>query len=79
MIQTFNVIRDGEEGKRILKQIRTKMGWSQQKMANLCGVTMNTYSRWERGEIRCPALFLMVTTEEFHELVPVVTEHAAFG
>ena len=37
-----------------LYQLRDARGWSQQEVADLLGVSANTVSRWERGEIARP-------------------------
>ena len=39
---------DGSE----LRQIRTRLGLTQAKMAERLGVTQNTVARWERNEVR---------------------------
>ncbi len=33
-----------------LERIRRELGWPQEKVAQLCGVTQETYSRWVRGK-----------------------------
>lgn len=35
-----------------LKEIRKKMGWTQQKLANELGVNLRTVQKWESGETK---------------------------
>jgi transcriptional regulator with XRE-family HTH domain len=35
---------------RSLERARKDLGWSQEKIASLCGVTQETYSRWVSGK-----------------------------
>jgi transcriptional regulator with XRE-family HTH domain len=35
-----------------LRAWRTRVGWSQKRLADALGVPVNTVARWERGEIR---------------------------
>ncbi|MDW8329293.1 MAG: helix-turn-helix transcriptional regulator [Candidatus Bipolaricaulota bacterium] len=44
---------------RQLERIRRELGWPQEKVATLCGVTQETYSRWVAGKSE-PATGLVV-------------------
>ncbi|RLC64891.1 MAG: transcriptional regulator [Chloroflexi bacterium] len=35
---------------RRVRTLRKSLGWSQEKMAHEIGVSLATYSRWERGK-----------------------------
>ena len=37
-----------------LKQIRTQLGWTQARFAEILGVRLNTLARWERGDLVPP-------------------------
>lgn len=51
---------DRERLPAMLKMLRAKLGLPQAEMARRCGVTLNTYARWERSEIRPPVLIITV-------------------
>jgi DNA-binding transcriptional regulator YiaG len=38
------------------KGARLKLGLTQQKMADLCGIHLQTWVKWERGEQKPPAI-----------------------
>lgn len=46
--ENSNMVQEAE-----VRSIRKKLGLSQEKLAEKLGVTRNTVSRWERGEV-CP-------------------------
>lgn len=39
-----------------LKEFREQLGLTQEKMAYLCGVHVNTWGKWERRERQPPAI-----------------------
>ncbi len=49
-----------------VKQARVKAGLTQQKAADLVGVDIRTWQRWERGDSKCThwELFLIKTEVE---------------
>lgn len=44
----------------LLKRYRSQLNVSQETMAKLCGVTKDTYARWERKEIKPRLLIVSV-------------------
>jgi len=38
------------------KEARLTLGLTQQKMADLCGIHLQTWVKWERGEQKSPAI-----------------------
>ena len=39
---------------RQLRNLRKRLGWTQEKAAEVCGVTVRTWARWEAGDHRVP-------------------------
>jgi len=56
--------------KQEIKQVRQKLGMSQQKFATKLGVGMMTVSRWERGIAKPSPLAL----EKLHKLLDKVED-----
>lgn len=43
-----------EEMGRNIKAERTRMGWTQEELADVADVSVNTLANWERGTVKLP-------------------------
>ncbi len=55
-----------EDIKRLVKELRTRMGLTQEQFAAIVGVTFVTVNRWESGKAK-PSRLAMMRLEELHE------------
>jgi len=42
--------KQAQEGEISLKQLRERVGLTQEELARRCGIPLRTYQRWETGE-----------------------------
>jgi transcriptional regulator with XRE-family HTH domain len=45
-----NSPREASKGESPLKQLRDKLGLTQEELSRRCGIPLRTYVRWETGE-----------------------------
>lgn len=45
-----NSPKDAPKGESPLKQLRDKLGLTQEELSRRCGIPLRTYVRWETGE-----------------------------
>lgn len=53
-----------------VKKLREKYGWTQQELAEMCGVTLRTVQNWETGKpIPTSMMKLLKVVEDSHEMI----------
>lgn len=67
-----------------VREVRRKLGWTQQRLAEELGVTFQTVNRWENGKHKPSNLALKQFEDfEFHVIlqghVPPPVEHIVIG